>query len=144
MERIRALAAAGHTARQIADALNADGLRPPKRTNRFGVEQVRTILHQRGIRTQHHNTPVTVLAEHEWSVAGLAAALRMPTATAYTWIYRGWVTAHRASDDKHWIITADPTELDRLRQLRDRPPGYHQHRRWNPPNPPEPSQGDQE
>jgi DNA invertase Pin-like site-specific DNA recombinase len=144
IQRIRELAAAGHTARQIADALNADGLRPPKRTSRFGVEQVRTILHQRGIRTQHHNTTVTVLAEHEWSVTGLAAALHMPTATAYTWIYRGWVTAHRASDDKHWIITADPTELDRLRQLRNRPPGYHQHRRWNPLNQPELSQGDQE
>jgi DNA invertase Pin-like site-specific DNA recombinase len=143
--RVRELATTGHTARQIADALNTEGLRPPKRTDRFGVEQIRTILHQRGIRTQNHSAPPTsALAEHEWSVTALAAALRMPTATAYTWIYRGWVTAHRANDDKHWIITADPTELDRLRQLRDRPPGYHQHRRWNPPNPPEPIQGDQE
>ena len=147
IERIRELAADGHTARQIADVLNADGLRPPKRTDRFGRDQIRTILHQRGIRTHDHGRPATLavaLQPHEWSVTGLAAALRMPTATAYTWIYRGWVTANRASDDKHWLITADPTELDRLRQLRDRPPGYHQHQRWNPPNTPEPSQGVQE
>jgi hypothetical protein len=143
--RIRELDAAGRTARQIADALNTEGLRPPKRTDRFGVEQIRTILHQRGVHTREHNartTPAAALQPHEWSVTGLAAALHMPTATAYTWIYRGWVTARRAADDdKRWIITADPTELDRLRQLRERPPGYHQHQRWNPPKP---TQGPQE
>jgi hypothetical protein len=146
IERIRELASAGHTARQIADVLNTEGLRPPKRTDRFGRDQIRTILHQRGIRTHDQSAPpipVVALGRHEWSATGLAAALRMPPATAYTWIYRGWVTAHRAPDDKHWIITADHTELDRLRQLRDRPPGYHQHRLWNPSNPPELSQGDQ-
>ena len=137
--RIRELDAAGRTARQIADALNIEGLRPPKRTDRFGVEQIRTILHQRGVHPRERNartTPAAALQPHEWSVTGLAAALHMPTATAYTWIYRGWVTARRAADDdKRWIITADPTELDRLRQLRERPPGYHQHQRWNPPKP---------
>jgi len=143
--RIRELDAAGRTARQIADALNTEGLRPPKRTDRFGVEQIRTILHQRGVHTRERNTRTTsaaALQPHEWSVTGLAAALHMPSATAYTWIYRGWVTARRAADhDERWIITADPTELDRLRQLRQRPPGYHQHQRWNPPKP---TQGPQE
>jgi hypothetical protein len=52
----------------------------------------------------------------------------MPTATIYNWIYRGWLAAHR--DGSHWIITADQRELNRLRERRDRPPGYYTRARW--------------
>jgi hypothetical protein len=50
--------------------------------------------------------------------------------TVHAWIARGWITARRARDNRRQIITADAVELDRLRRLRAKPPGYHQRRRW--------------
>jgi DNA invertase Pin-like site-specific DNA recombinase len=124
------LAAAGRTTRQIADRLNADGLRPAKRTTRFGPSQVLHLIAQYGIRLPAaRRSPALVdLGEHEWTVPRLAAALAMPTATIYNWVYRGWLITRR--DGNHWIITADPRELERLRERRDRPPGYYSRVRW--------------
>ena len=84
IERVTELAEHGHTTGQIAQALNADGLRPPKRTSRFGPEQARTLMNQHGIRGRVRRAgPIALaaLGPAEWSVAGLAAALHMPTAT---------------------------------------------------------------
>ena len=50
LARVTELAAAGRNNRQIADALNAEGYRPPKRTSRFNEGQVGTMIAQRGIR----------------------------------------------------------------------------------------------
>ena len=50
LARVTGLAAAGRSNRQIADVLNAEGFRPPKRTSRFSDQQVRTLISQRGIR----------------------------------------------------------------------------------------------
>jgi DNA invertase Pin-like site-specific DNA recombinase len=136
--RVTELAAAGHSSRVIAEQLNTDGFRPPKRTDRFGPGQVRHLANQQGIRLQAHRRPpvtLTSLGPHQWSVTGLAAHLNIPTPTIYNWIHRGWITARRAPDDLHWIITADPAELTRLRELRDHPPGYHTRRRWTNPDP---------
>jgi DNA invertase Pin-like site-specific DNA recombinase len=43
VERVTELAGRGLSSRRIADQLNADGLRPPKRTDRFGPGQVLTL-----------------------------------------------------------------------------------------------------
>ena len=50
LARVTELAEAGRTSQQIADVLNAEGFRPPKRTSRFTGQQVRTLISQRGIR----------------------------------------------------------------------------------------------
>jgi DNA invertase Pin-like site-specific DNA recombinase len=139
--RVRDLAAQGHSTRAIAAHLNAEGLRPPKRTTRFGPGQILTLANQHGIRVQARRdrpNALTSLPPGHWSVTDLAGELNIPTATLYTWIYRGWITAHRTPDNKHWITTADTAELDRLRELRDRPPGYYTRQRWTPPTPPTP------
>jgi hypothetical protein len=139
--RVRDLANQGHSTRAIAAHLNAEGLRPPKRTTRFGPDQILTLANQHGIRVQTRRdrpTALTDLPPGHWSVTDLAGELNIPTATLYTWIYRKWITAHRTPDNQYWIITADPAELDRLRELRDRPPGYYTRQRWTPPTPPTP------
>jgi hypothetical protein len=110
LARVSELAEAGATTRQIAQALNAEGFRPPKRTSRYRPEQVRILLNQHNLRTiRQRGQPAALagLAPGEWSVPGLAAALGMPTASVYNWIYRGWVTARHAPGSKNWIITAD-------------------------------------
>lgn len=133
LQIVTELAAAGHTPAQIAGRLNTAGLRPPKRTTRFGPEQVRTLMTRHGIRTpatRARPTAITDLGPDQWSVPALAAELRMPTATVYNWIYRGWVTAEHVPGHKFWTVHADPAELDRLRDLRSRPPGYYTRARW--------------
>ncbi len=137
LARVTGLAAAGRNNRQIADALNAEGFRPPKRTSRFTGGQVRTLITQRGIRSQPKGRPavLTSLAPGQWSVPSLAAELGMPTATIYNWIYRGWITARHAPGSKNWIITADDQQIRQLRQRRARPPGFYTRARWAPPEP---------
>ena len=134
LARVTGLAAAGRNSRQIADVLNAEGFRPPKRTSRFSDQQVRTLISQRGIRGQQKGRPavLTSLAPGEWSVPGLSAELGMPTASIYNWIYRGWITARHAPGTRNWIITADEEQMRQLRERRARPPGFYTRARWAP------------
>jgi DNA invertase Pin-like site-specific DNA recombinase len=136
LARVTELAEAGCTTRQIAGTLNAEGFRPPKRTTRFGPEQVRTLLDQHNLRTRNQRGQPGVLADlgpGEWSVPGLAAALAMPTATVYNWIYRGWITARHVPGRKYWIITAGTAEMQQLRERRARPAGFYTRARWTQP-----------
>jgi len=137
LARVTELAEAGRTNRQIADALNAEGFRPPKRTSRFTGGQVRTLISRRGIRGQRKGRPavLTGLSAGQWSVTGLSTALGMPTATIYSWIYRGWITARHAPGSKNWIITADDQQMRQLRERRARPPGFYTRARWAPSEP---------
>jgi hypothetical protein len=136
LARVTELAGAGRTTRQIAGTLNAEGFRPPKRTSRFGPEQVRNLLDQHNLRTRNRRGQPGVLADlgpGEWSVPGLAAALAMPTATVYNWIYRGWITARHVPGRKYWIITAGAAEMQQLRERRARPAGFYTRARWTQP-----------
>ena len=135
LARVTGLAAAGRNSRQIADVLNAEGFHPPKRTSRFSDGQVRTLISQRGIRSQAKGRPaaLTSLAPGEWSVPGLSAELGMPTASIYNWIYRGWITARHAPGTRNWIIAADDEQMRQLRERRARPPGFYTRARWAPP-----------
>jgi DNA invertase Pin-like site-specific DNA recombinase len=85
------LAADGQTTRQIADRLNAEGFRPPKRTSRYTPQQVLHLVNQHGIRVQQRrNRPaaLTGLPAGQWPQADHATVLQMPTASIYNWIYR--------------------------------------------------------
>jgi|SRR3954447_3220585 DNA invertase Pin-like site-specific DNA recombinase len=136
LARVAGLAGEGRNSRQIAETLNAEGYRPPKRTAVFTDQQVRTIINKHGIRENAKGRPavLTGLAPGEWTVPGLSAELGMPTASIYNWIYRGWITARRAPGGRNWIITAGEQQLRELRERRDRPPGYYTRARWAPPS----------
>jgi DNA invertase Pin-like site-specific DNA recombinase len=123
-DRIRQLAVAGNSPAQIAEQLNADGLRPPKRRDRFGPQGVRDIMLDLGLAAPGtpRPHPAVELPPNQWWRSDLARHLGMPDITLYSWITRGWVTAHQHPDPPHrWIIHADPTEIDRLRTLHQRP-----------------------
>jgi DNA invertase Pin-like site-specific DNA recombinase len=132
--RIAGLAREGRNSRQIAETLNAEGYRPPKRAAVFTGQQVRHIMDRHGIRESAKGRPavLTDLGPGEWSVPGLSAELGMPTASIYNWIYRGWITARRAPGDRNWIILAGEDQLRELRERRSRPPGYYNRARWAP------------
>jgi hypothetical protein len=139
---VERLAAAGLDAPRIAEQLNAAGLRPPKRTNHFTGEQVRSLIARNGLRTPGARAaPVALqnLGPDQWTVTGLAAELGMPTATVHNWIVRGWIHAAKTPGHNFWIIQADPAELQRLRTRRSRPAGYYSRQRWTQPTPAEPT-----
>src|SRR5262249_1856998 len=103
------------------------------RTNRFRGDQVLSLMNQNGIRAQATRTRASDrlnLQHDEWTVIGLAAAVAMPTATVYTWIYRGWLTARRDPGSGCWVVTGAAAEIQRLPQLHARPRGYHPRQRW--------------
>jgi DNA invertase Pin-like site-specific DNA recombinase len=130
--RIRELAATGLHAAVIAQRLNQEGYRPPKRHEHFGSQGVQDLLHRVGARQpQPRPRRQEGLGEHEWWLVDLARALEMPSATLHTWVDRGWVTARQQPQPPHrWVVWADEKQLQQLRQRRQRPAGYYTRRRW--------------
>jgi len=139
LQRLTDLAGQGLNVGQITARLNAEGLRPPKRTTRFTTEQVGNLLIRHDIRVPgHRRTPTPDLPTHQWTVKTLAAELDLPIDTVYSWIYRGWITSGRRPGLRFRIIRADAAEIQRLRALHDLPRGHHTKTRWQAPVPPQP------
>jgi hypothetical protein len=136
--RARALAAEGLSSAVIAQRLNAEGYRPPKRRERFGAQGVQDLLQRLGVRTNASRVapaPAGVGAD-EWGLRELAQAIGMPHVTLYNWVGRSWVTARReAQVPRRWILWADAAELERLRQLHRRAFGDERHHDWYPESP---------
>jgi hypothetical protein len=130
-ERVRELANGSLKARQIAEQLNREGWRPPKRREVFGPQGVFELLERMGLhRSVKKLTDHTGLGQDEWWLTGLAHELGMPSVTLYTWLRRGWVKSRRLQSGR-WALWADAEEVARLRQLRQVPAGQHMHRRWS-------------
>jgi DNA invertase Pin-like site-specific DNA recombinase len=130
--RVRVLAAEGLTAAAIAEQLNAEGYRPPKRRIRFGQAGILGLLQRLGL--SHNATrPATRdgLGAHEWWLPELARTIGMPTITLHSWLRRGWVKGRQQTQaPRHWILWADAAEVERLRQRHQRPRGYYTRRLW--------------
>lgn len=127
--RLQTLAAEGKNAREIAEVLNAEGYRPPKRCEIFGWQGVSDLMRSLGLsrhrsRSRHREG----LGEHEWWVGELARTIPMPEPTLFDWIRRGWAKAR--PQGKRWIVWADGAEITRLRERHQRPLGYYTRRRW--------------
>ena len=133
--RINALRADGQLLREIAITLNAEGFRPPKRSQKFTAGTLSRFLRERGTRTGPLPRSVTHedhLLPNEWWLCDLAAHLKMPIATMHRWQRVGWVTSRKVqAAGSRWAIFADAEELDRLTLLRNTP------RSWPNPYPPD-------
>jgi DNA invertase Pin-like site-specific DNA recombinase len=146
IDRVRQLAGQGMTAKTIAAQINAEGLRPAKRADRFSTQAIQALLRRQGLlqypgRTGH--PPDEQLGEHEWRLPQLAAVLGMPQVTLHTWVQRGWVRGyHDDTPQRAWILHADPEELAQLRQRRQRPNGYYSRHRFLDNQTPPAEEGD--
>jgi DNA invertase Pin-like site-specific DNA recombinase/DNA-binding MarR family transcriptional regulator len=129
-QRAAELAAAGCTAAQIAQSLNAEGLRPPKRAAAFTPSSARDLLGALGL--QHARTPASrpELGEHEWWLRDLAEHLGMSKITLDAWIRRGWADGYLHPEARLIAVRADPAEVERLRALHQMPRGQHNRRPW--------------
>jgi DNA invertase Pin-like site-specific DNA recombinase len=114
--RLRASCAEGLSAARIADRLNAEGFRPPKRAERFNPGMVRRLLWHLDLdRREPHGSP-SGLGRDEYRPGGLARRLGISRDTVRRWLRAGWLTARRDAEGHH-VIWADASELRRLREL---------------------------
>ena len=110
VERLRALCGEGLSSAAIAERLNAEGFRPPKRTNRFTGEMVLRLTSRLGLeRRERHGSPAG-LGPDEYRPMGLARRLGMSRDTVRRWLRAGWLTARRDAEGHH-VIWADASEL---------------------------------
>jgi transposase-like protein len=130
--RARELADSGCTTAQIAEHLNAEGFRPPKRIPAFTPNAVTDLLRALGIHRSHiparANRPA--LPQHEWWLRDLAEHLGMSEVTLDSWVRRGWATGYLHPAIKRTVVQADPAEVERLRVLHQVPRGQHNRRPW--------------
>ena len=131
---LKCMLAEGATPTQMADRLHAEGMRPPKRSERHTAETVARFLKRQGLATPRLRRRVgssKELGADEWWVQDLARHLPMSEVTLYNWIRRGLVDARKGAwGRRRWIVRADEAEVARLRERHARPPGDHARRRW--------------
>ncbi len=114
--RLRELCTGRRNSAEIAAQLNAEGFRPPKRTQQFTGEIVRRLtVHLGLLRRQRHGSRIG-LGPDEYRPMGLARRLGISRDTVRRWLRAGWLTVRR-DDDGHHVIWADASELRRLREL---------------------------
>ncbi len=129
--RIAELRAAGKSMAAVAESLNQEGFRPPKRATRFSKDMVAGFLAKGG---RSGPRPVALsaaglLQKGEWLLTDLARHLRMPSATLHRWRKAGWVHARKLPvAGGHWALWANAAELKRLARLR----GHQRPRRDQP------------
>src|SRR5581483_9049028 len=87
LERIRRLREEKLTSVQIAERLNTEGWRPPKRRTSFNAGMVRTIMSRAGMTLQRPAARRVAMRpkiqKDEWLLPDLAAELAMPVITLY-------------------------------------------------------------
>lgn len=119
--RIDELRAAGQSMAAVAERLNQEGFRPPKRAARFTSAMVGGFL-AKGGRSGPRPAALSaagLLRKGEWLLTDLARHLDMPSATLHRWRKVGWVQARKLPvPGGHWALWAAGPELKRLARLR--------------------------
>ena len=108
----------GKRAPEIAEILNREGYRMARQRREFTTTMVHQLIRQPRFRDPMYHPK---LSPHEWRLEDLAEKLRIPEKKLRSWILRGWVHATQRPFGATWVVWADDQELDRLRQLQDRP-----------------------
>jgi len=135
-ERVKVGVAQKRTALDVADELNAAGLRPPKRRTTWNSAQIRDLAQRLGLQFSQGRDGRAVRPRRPpragdwWTMDGLAHELKMPVVTLYTWLRRDIVKGEQVAHGQAWRLWADETEVQRLHVLRAEPVGARHHKRW--------------
>jgi len=116
IERLRNLGAEGLGAAKIAERLNAEGFRPPKRAERFNRGMVRRLLWHLDLARREPHGSLASLGRDEYRPGSLARQLEISRDTVRRWLRAGWLTSSCDAEGHH-VIWADASELSRLREL---------------------------
>ena len=118
--RLRAWCVEGLSAAAMAERLNEEGFRPPKRVERFHRAMVRRLLWQLDLAGGESHGSLASLGRDEYRPGSLARRLEISRDTVRRWLRAGWLTSSRDAKGHH-VIWADASELDRLRELHELP-----------------------
>jgi DNA invertase Pin-like site-specific DNA recombinase len=116
VRRLKELSAEKLSAAEMAERLNAEGFRPPKRTDHFSRDMVLRLTRQLGLRRRQPHGGKEGLGKDEYRPAGLARKLGVNRDTVRRWMRVGWLNLRKDEHD-HAILWADADELRRLREL---------------------------
>jgi DNA invertase Pin-like site-specific DNA recombinase len=115
MGLVAELSEEGRTATEIAECLNREGFRTPKRRGQFSAVIVRQLLARRGLtKAAKRSEPLDL---HEWLLPELANHIPVSAAKLGDWARRGWLHSRKARAQRLWILWADKQEMRRLRKL---------------------------
>lgn len=119
MARIVALKATCADLGEVARLLNKEGYHA-LRSGNFTGAMVSRLLVKQGIHSPRKLLPPDgELQANEWWLGDLAQQLDMPRTSLGNWRKQGWITGRKLPGLRgRWIIWADATEVDRLKQLR--------------------------
>jgi hypothetical protein len=117
VERLRSLSGARLRAAEIAERLNAEGFRPPRRANRFTTASVLQLMARLGLPRRERYGSQAGLGPNEFRPMGLSRRLGLSLRTVRRWMESGWLSVRR-DEDGHHVIWADAGELKRLHELR--------------------------
>ncbi len=120
VRRLKEMSGEKLSSSEMAEHLNAEGFRPPKRTDRFTGPMVLRLTIQLGLTRRRRHGSTAGLGQDEYRLAGLARKLGMKRDTLRRWMRVGWLNV-RQDDEGHCIIWADGDELRRLRELHELP-----------------------
>jgi DNA invertase Pin-like site-specific DNA recombinase len=120
VSRLKELCSNRLSSSEIAEKLNAEGFRPPKRTDRFTAGMVSRLASQLGVQRRKRYGSAEGLDADEYRPASLARRLEVSADTVRRWMRVGWVHTRR-DEIGHRVIWADAEELRRLRELHELP-----------------------
>jgi DNA invertase Pin-like site-specific DNA recombinase len=116
VQRLREMSAQRYSSSAIAAKLNAEGFRPPKRTQQFTAAMVQRLTLCLGLSRRQPHGSREGLGRHEYRPTELARRLGVSRDLVRRWLRVGWLNVRR-DEDGHHIIWADADELRRLRAL---------------------------
>ena len=130
--RVQELTCAGWSLQAIAHQLEIEGYPPLRSRHGWSTVSVQTLRGQLGLNTLHrHGQSREALDQDEWWPRELADLLALPRSSLFSWIQRGVVRARQETQGvRRWIIWADATEVERLRQYQRRDVASEHRRRW--------------
>ncbi len=125
----------GRECANIAEILNEEGWRPPKRRDTFNAQMVYHLLLKSGAETikYRRRPPQIERLENEWTIRELAEEIGMPQPTLYTWVQKGRLSCRNigGGPKRAVLVRADPETIAALKAIRATPPPW----RRMPPKP---------
>jgi len=131
LKRVAELNTQKKKAQTIANILNEEGWRPAKRRDTFNAYMVRSLLSRQGLRSSIRKRPSDGITKkaNEWTIRELSQKLEMPEPTLYSWTKKGKLSSRRVPSAGRAVllVTANKSEINRLRSLRRRPRTWSKH-----------------
>jgi hypothetical protein len=116
VRRLRELCRKRLSSSEIAEKLNGEGFRPPKRTDHFTGSMVLRLTSQLGLTRRKRDGSRDGLGKDEYRPGGLAKKLGVKRDTVRRWMRVGWLNLRKDGEGRH-VIWADADELARLLEL---------------------------